>query len=49
MNAKRFNRLYPVGTKFMHIPNPVLRGGRVVSTVAPARNFKCGCIVEIIR
>lgn len=34
MNARRFNQLYPVGTKFMHIPNPVLRGGRVVSTVA---------------
>ncbi|EAP7767774.1 hypothetical protein ACFEPA_004359 [Salmonella enterica] len=47
MNARRFNQLYPVGTKFMHIPNPVLRGGRVVSTVAPARDFKCGCIVEI--
>lgn len=31
----------------MHIPNPVLRGGRVVSTVAPARDFKCVCIVEI--
>lgn len=30
MNARRFNQLYPVGTKFMHIPNPVLRGGRVV-------------------
>lgn len=29
MNARRFNQLYPVGTKFMHIPNPVLRGGRV--------------------
>lgn len=47
MNARRFNQLYPVGTKFMHIPNPVLRGGRVVSTVAPARDFKCVCIVEI--
>ncbi|MCT7198865.1 hypothetical protein [Salmonella enterica] len=33
MNARRFNQLYPVGTKFMHIPNPVLRGGRVVSIV----------------
>lgn len=47
MNTGRFNQLYPVGTKFMHIPNPVLRGGRVVSTVAPARDFKCDCIVEI--
>lgn len=47
MNAKEFNRRYPVGTKFMHIPDPVLRGGRVVSTTEPARDFKCGCIVEI--
>lgn len=27
MKAKEFNRRYPVGTKFMHIPEPVLRGG----------------------
>lgn len=25
MKAKEFNRRYPVGTKFMHIPEPVLR------------------------
>ncbi|AGR57648.1 hypothetical protein FOI36_18075 [Salmonella enterica] len=47
MKAKEFNRRYPVGTKFMHIPEPVLRGARVVSTTEPARDFKCGCIVEI--
>ncbi|ELD0485485.1 hypothetical protein QUQ58_002001 [Escherichia coli] len=47
MNANRFNLLYPVGTHFMHIAHPVLRGGRVVKTVSPARDFKCGSVVEI--
>lgn len=35
MKAKEFNRRYPVGTEFMHIPEPVLRGGRVVGWSAP--------------
>ncbi|EKN5996274.1 hypothetical protein ACVSUC_19895 [Yersinia enterocolitica] len=47
MNAKQFNTCYPVGTIFTYIPNPILRGGRVVRTVAPANDFKCGCVVEI--
>ncbi|MFV0262017.1 MAG: hypothetical protein ACK5JN_06200 [Kluyvera sp.] len=47
MGAKEFNQRYPVGTAFTYIPNPVLRGGRIVKTVAPANDFKCGCIVEI--
>ncbi|MEB0964992.1 hypothetical protein VC899_07245 [Citrobacter braakii] len=47
MNAKQFNQQYPVGTRFTHIANPALRGGRVVKTVAPANDFKCGCVVEI--
>ncbi|WP_236305257.1 hypothetical protein [Escherichia coli] len=47
MNAKNFNKQYPVGTRFMHIAHQAVRGGRVVKTVAPARDFKCGCVVEI--
>lgn len=47
MNAKNFNKLYPPGTRFMHIAHQAVRGGRVVKTVAPARYFKCGCVVEI--
>lgn len=47
VKAAEFNELYPVGTKFTYIPHPALRGGRVVSTVAAANDFKCGCIVEI--
>ncbi|EOK3978868.1 hypothetical protein ACM5QE_003823 [Escherichia coli] len=47
MNAKNFNKQYPVGTRFMHTAHPALRGGRVVKTVSPARDFKCGCVVEI--
>lgn len=45
MNAKNFNQLYPVGTRFTHIDSAVF--GCVVKTVAPARDFKCGCVVEI--
>lgn len=30
MNAKRFNQLYPPGTRFMHIAHRAVRGGRVV-------------------
>ncbi|HFK1324327.1 TPA: hypothetical protein ACF2W9_003677 [Escherichia coli] len=47
MNAKNFNKLYPPGTRFMRIAHQAVRGGRVVKTVAPARDFKCGCVVEI--
>lgn len=47
MKAKTFNQLYPPGTRFMHIAHQALRGGRVVKTVSPARDFKCGCVVEI--
>ncbi|HAB1304926.1 TPA_asm: hypothetical protein GJF48_16745 [Salmonella enterica subsp. enterica serovar Enteritidis] len=47
MNAKQFNQLYPVGARFMLIGHPALRGARLVKTVAPARDFKCGCVVEI--
>lgn len=47
MNAKDFNQLYPVGTLFTHIDSSVFCDGRVVKTVAPARDFKCGCVVEI--
>ncbi len=31
----------------MHFEHPSMPGGRVVKTVAPARDFKCGCVVEI--
>ena len=47
MNAKNFNKQYPVGTRFMHTAHPAWRGSRVVKTVSPARDFKCGCVVEI--
>lgn len=47
MNAKNFKQLYPPGTRFMHIAHQAVRGGRVVKSVAPARDFKCGCVVEI--
>lgn len=47
MNAKNFNQLYPVGMLFTHTDSAVFCGGRVVKTVAPARDFKCGCVVEI--
>ncbi|EAP3579882.1 hypothetical protein GFF53_15045 [Salmonella enterica] len=47
MNARRFNQLYKVGTLFICITESMPDGGRVVKTVGPARDFKCGCIVEI--
>ncbi|ELQ4187069.1 hypothetical protein QSO38_004696 [Escherichia coli] len=47
MNANDFNERYPTGTRFLLVKNTTLRGGRVVKTVAPARDFKCGCVVEI--
>lgn len=47
MSANDFNERYPTGTRFLLVKNTTLRGGRVVKTVAPARDFKCGCVVEI--
>lgn len=47
MNAKEFNKKYPVGSSFIHQPNKALRGGKAVKTVAPANDFKQGVIVEI--
>lgn len=49
MNAAKFNQSYPVGTVFIHTAHPALRGGPAVKTVALARDFKCGCVVEINR
>ncbi|KNC89687.1 hypothetical protein GM30_06630 [Trabulsiella odontotermitis] len=46
MVAAEFNRRWPVGTAFMHM---VLRDVRIVKTVSQARDFKCGCVVEINR
>ncbi len=40
MNAKEFNKKYPVGSSFIHQPNKALRGGKAVKTVAPANDFK---------
>ncbi|NTZ40686.1 hypothetical protein EXW94_24025 [Enterobacter sp. JMULE2] len=47
MNAAEFNALYPPETVFTLVAHPAQRGGRVVSTVSVARDFKCGSIVEI--
>lgn len=47
MNAKRFNQLYKVGALFICVTESMPYGGLVVKTVGPARDFKCGCIVEI--
>lgn len=47
MNAKQFNALYPVGSHFVYQPNRVLRGGRIVRTVAAANDCRSGCVVEI--
>lgn len=47
MTAAEFNRLYPVGTIFIHQPNKALRGGNLVKTIAVAHQFKQGPIVEI--
>lgn len=49
MQAKQFNETYKVGCHFIFTPNPILRGGRIVKTVDVARDFKCGCVVEINR
>ncbi|CNE95929.1 TPA: hypothetical protein ACW96C_003091 [Yersinia enterocolitica] len=47
MNAKEFNKKYPVGSGFIYQPNKVLRGGKAVRTVAAAGDFNQGVIVEI--
>lgn len=47
MKAKEFNQRYPVGSVFIYQPNPVLRGGKVVSTVDLARDCRDVSVVEI--
>ncbi|EKN3998436.1 TPA: hypothetical protein ACHYPN_003314 [Yersinia enterocolitica] len=47
MNAKEFNKKYPVGSGFIYQPNKILRGGKAVRTVAAAGDFTQGVIVEI--
>ncbi|MBJ2645057.1 hypothetical protein JGA02_25470, partial [Salmonella enterica subsp. enterica serovar Typhimurium] len=47
MKAKEFNQKYPVGSVFIYQPNPVLRGGKVVSTVDLARDCRDVSVVEI--
>jgi hypothetical protein len=49
MDAETFNQANPVGATFIHQAHPALRGGPVVRTVDVARDFKCGCVVEINR
>ncbi|EOI6424006.1 hypothetical protein ACMU9U_000871 [Yersinia enterocolitica] len=47
MNAKEFNRLYPIGAFFIYQSCKVLRGGKTVKTVGPARDFNSATVVEI--
>jgi hypothetical protein len=48
MNATQFNQCYPVGKViFIHQPHSDVTYGREVKTVAIARDFPCGTIVEI--
>lgn len=47
MKSNEFNKRFPVGSVFIHQPNPALRGGRTVRTVGKANDFPSGCIVEI--
>ena len=49
MNAKEFNQRYPIGSHFIYQPCRALRGGYLVKTKDEARDFKCGCIIEIDR
>lgn len=49
MKAKAFNQVYAVGSHFIYQPCKVLRGGYPARTVAEARDFNCGTIVEIDR
>ncbi|HGU9904393.1 TPA: hypothetical protein ACNFPO_004442 [Citrobacter freundii] len=47
MKAKDFNKRWPKGSTFIYQPSPFLRGGRVVSTVDMARDWKEVTVVEI--
>ncbi|EBQ3682342.1 hypothetical protein FKM52_19510 [Mixta tenebrionis] len=49
MKAKAFNQAHAVGSHFIYQPCRALRGGYPVRTRDKARDFKCGCIVEIDR
>lgn len=40
MNAKEFNALYPVGSRFIYQPVKALRGGKVVKTVDVAHDLR---------
>lgn len=48
INASEFNKKYKVGSMFIYQSCPILRGGQIVKTVGPARDFKVsGTVVEI--
>lgn len=47
MDAKAFNKAHPIGTLFRHTAHSGLRDAPLVITTSVARDFKCGCIVEI--
>ncbi|BEM86452.1 hypothetical protein SME46J_09220 [Serratia marcescens] len=48
INASEFNEKYKVGSMFIYQSCPILRGGPIVKTVGPARDFKIsGTVVEI--
>ncbi|CVA12585.1 Uncharacterised protein [Serratia marcescens] len=48
INASEFNEKYKVGSMFIYQSCPILRGGPIVKTVGPARDFKVsGTVVEI--
>lgn len=48
INASEFNEKYKVGSMFIYQSCPILRGGSIVKTVGPARDFKVsGTVVEI--
>ncbi|MDP8834537.1 hypothetical protein QZQ24_16205 [Serratia marcescens] len=48
MNASDFNKQYKIGSPFIYQSCPILRGGPIVRTVGPARDFNVsGTVVEI--
>lgn len=47
MRAKQFNQRYAVGSRFIFQPCKALRGGKVVKTIAEARDLKSATVVEI--
>lgn len=48
ISAKAFNQQYAIGRMFIYQSCPALRGGPVVKTLGPARDFeKSGTVVEI--